>query len=205
MTLPTASSFLELRHASTDHAIFVVVPERTFFAIDGAGNPGASDFRLAASALRTAVQILMRRLKQDGIPTPTRPGVVESAWWPSHPLSPEDVPDAFADRSTWRWRQLIELPSGATEAKALEAIDIGRRGAGRDLALVRRMVFTEGSAAQLLHVGVRQDEPASVRRLYAEIAAAGLRPEGLLHVLQLADPDAAPRGLGRAILRQPVA
>lgn len=35
MTTATASNLLELRHASTEHAIFVVVPERTFFVIDG--------------------------------------------------------------------------------------------------------------------------------------------------------------------------
>jgi len=204
-TTTSASSFLELRHASTDHAIFVVVPERSFLAIDGVGEPSASDFHLATSALRTAVDILGRRLRQARLATATRAGVVECAWSPPRPLPPAELPAAFEDRSKWHWCQLIELPAQATEAHALAAIDEARRGAGRDVALVRRLAFTEGSAAQLLHVGPRSSEAVTVRKLFQAIAEAGLQPDGRLHTLTLADPDVAPHGLGRSIVRQPVA
>jgi len=205
VTTPAASSFLELRHASTDHAIFVVVPERTFFAIDGIGEPGASDFRLATSALRTAIDILLRRLRQAGIDTSTRAGVVECAWWPPRPLPPAELPAAFGDRSRWHWRQMIELPARATEARALAAIEEARRGAGRDLALVRRLSLTEGRAAQLLHVGPQSAEPVTVHKLFQAIGEAGLQPDGRLHTLSLSDPDVAVHGRRRMILRQPVA
>ena len=205
MTTPTASGFLELRHASTDHAIFVVVPERSFFAIDGVGEAGASDFRLATSALRTAVDNLLRRLRQEGFATATRAGVVECAWSPPHALPPSEVPVAFTDRSRWRWCQMIELPAQSTEARALTAIDEARRGAGRDVALVRRLAFTEGSAAQLLHVGPQSAEAATVRKLFQAIAEVGLLPAGRLHTLTLADANGSRLGLGRSIVRQPVA
>ena len=69
MTTPIASNFLELRHASTDHALFVVVPERrNFFAIDGVGEPDGSDFRLATSVLRIGIDLVLRRLRREGIP-----------------------------------------------------------------------------------------------------------------------------------------
>ena len=204
MTIPTASSFLELRHASTDHAIFVVVPERTFFAIDGVGEPGASDYRLATSALRTAIDLLLHRLRQAGIETATRPGVIECGWQPPQPMPPADLPEAFRDRTAWHWRQMIELPARATAAQAQAAIDEAQRGAGRDRALVRRITFTEGRAAQWLHVGPRSAEPDTVHRLFQAILQAGLHPDGRLHTLLLADADTAPNGLGRSILRQPV-
>lgn len=204
MTTPTASNFLELRHASTTHAIFVVVPERRFFAIDGIGEPGAADFRLALSALQTATDLLVRRLRREGVATSTRAAVVECTWRPPEHLPPGELPAAFEDRSTWHWRQMIELPRLSSEAQALAAIDLARASAGRDVALVRRFVYTEGRAAQLLHIGARSSEPATLGKLLDAIAVAGLQPGGPLHTLMLTDPGVAPRGLGRLILRQPV-
>ena len=205
MTIPRASSFLELRHASTAHAIFVVVPERRFLAVDGLGEPGAADFRVATAALRTVADILLRRLRQAGNATATRIGVAECLWWPPQPLSPDDLPLAFSDRSSWHWRQLIELPVSATEAGALAAIDEARRVAGREVALVRRLDLVEGRAAQVLHVGPPSAEPMAVRMLFDGIAGANLRPDGRLHTLMLTDPEASPEGIGRSIMRQPVA
>lgn len=203
MTAPLASNFLELRHASTEHAIFVVVPERTFFAIDGIGEPGAADFRLATSELHAAIDVLLRRLRRAGIATATRVGVVECGWSPPDGLSMTELPGAFRDRSRWHWRQMIELPARATGTQAEAAIEESRLVAGRSRALVRRLTFTEGRAAQLLHVGSRSSEPVTVDRLFQAIDGAGLRPNGVLHALQLADSEVASNGVGRSILRQP--
>jgi hypothetical protein len=204
MSLPPPSSFLELRHASTDHAIFVVVPERRFIAIDGVGEPGGADFRMATVALRTVMELLLARLRREGVATGTRQGVVECVWWPAGPVPDGDLAAAFADRSAWYWRQLIELPDRATDGQAQAAIDEARGAAGRDVA-VRVVTFAEGLAAQLLHVGGHSEEPDCVRRLHAAIAEAGLHPSGYLHTLLLADPDQVPAGRGREIVRQPVA
>src|SRR5262249_27233718 len=151
---------------STDHAIFVVVPERRFLAIDGRGDPGAADFTLATRALLNVLDVLRSRLRRDGIATTTRAGTVECAWWPPGPLAIDEMPEAFADRSRWYWRQLVEVPDQATEDRAQAAIDEARRGAGREEALVRQVAFAEGSAGQLLHIGPRSGEPATVRKLY---------------------------------------
>ena len=42
--LVPSTAFVERRHASTDHAVFVVVPWRRFFAIDGVGGPMSADY-----------------------------------------------------------------------------------------------------------------------------------------------------------------
>jgi hypothetical protein len=198
------STFLELRHASTARAIFVVVPERRFLAVDGIGEPTGAGFRLATSALHTVTDGVLRRLRRAGIATATRAGVAECLWWSTETLSPSELPAAFADRTRWHWRQLIEVPGKATEADATAAIDEARRGAGRDVALVRRLDLTEGSAAQVLHVGPASSETVSLRMLFEAIAEAGLRPEGRLHTLLLTEPYPSSGGMGRSILRQPV-
>jgi len=204
VTTPTASNSLELRHASTENAIFVVVPERTFFAIDGVGEPTGADFWLATSELRAAIDVLLHRLRRAGMSTAARAGVVECRWLPPQSMPPAELPTAFRDRSRWRWRQMIELPARATEAQAGTAIEEARLGAGRNRALVHCLTFTEGRAAQLLHVGPRSAEPITVNRLFQAIQGAGLRPNGELHALQFADADVAPHGIGRSILRQPI-
>ena len=56
----------------------------------------------------------------------------------------------------------------------------------------------------MLHAGPRSTEPDTVERLFHAIGEAGLRPDGPLHTLSLADADADPHGVGRSILRQPV-
>jgi hypothetical protein len=205
MTIPTASNFLELRHASTAHAIFVVAPERRFLAVDGIGEPNAADFRFATSALHAVADIVLRRLRRAGIATATRVGVAECLWWPPQPLSPAELPAAFADRTSWHWRQLIELPGPATETDAVAAIDEARRGADRDTALVRRLDLAEGSAAQMLHVGPVSTEPVTLRLLFEGIVESDLRPAGRLHTLLLTDGHVSSQGIGRSILRQPVA
>jgi hypothetical protein len=149
--------------------------------------------------------IVLGRLRRAGVATATRAGVAECLWWPPQPLSPGELPAAFADRTSWHWRQLIELPGQAAETDAQAAIDEARQGAGRDLALVRRLDITEGSAAQMLHVGPVTAEPATLRTLLEGIVEANLLPEGRLHTLTLTDPHVSSQGIGRSILRQPVA
>ena len=200
MTEPTGS--LELRHAATDRATIVVVPRRRLFAIDGVGGPTASDFRFASDALRAASEALRRRLRAAGAQDPGKPPI-EVAWW-THPELPADaMADAFTDRSSWHWQQIVEIPGRATDDDATAAIDEVRRGAGRDVALVRTIEIVEGRSAQILNVGA-ESEAASIRRLAAEIQTAGLRPHGHLHQIFLTDPDVSARGRAKSILRIPI-
>ena len=53
MAAEESSDRLDLRHAATDRALIVVVPERQLFAIDGVGSPGGADYRLATATLRS--------------------------------------------------------------------------------------------------------------------------------------------------------
>ena len=202
MTGPEATGTLELRHAATDRATIVVVPKRRLFATDGVGGPAAADFRFAGEALRTVSEALRRRLRAAGAHDPGKPPI-EVAWWTHPELPPDAMAEAFADRSSWHWQQLVEVPDRATDEDAAAAIDEMRRRAGRDVALVRVVEIVEGRSAQILNIGP-DSEGASIRRLAAEIEAAGLRPHGHLHQIFVSDPEAAARGRSRSILRIPI-
>lgn len=195
------SSPFELSHAATDRPLVVIVPERRLLAIHGAGPRGASDFRLATTVLRTVGDILRGMLPRDLRADAPRQ-MLEVAWSVEPGLSLEEIIRSLEDPRR-RWRQMIEVPRAATEAAAQEAIDQARRLGGREIPLVRLIHFSEGRAAQILHVG-DADESPSIRKLYRFVAESGSRSTGDLHELVLADPDAVGRGRARSIFRVPI-
>jgi len=203
MTTEPASDPLELRHAATDRAMIVVVPERRMLAIDGLGDPRAADFVFASQTLRIAAELLRVRVAREyGLER--RVGALECAWW-THPEPPSaDLAVAFADRSTWHWQQMIEIPSEATDDDVAATIDETRARAGRPAPLLRLIRFAEGLSAQILHVGGPANAYRSVQALYDEVARAGLRPHGHLHEIRTADYEKVPTQRARSILRLPI-
>jgi hypothetical protein len=70
--------------------------------------------------------------------------------------------------------------------------------------LLRLETFTEGLAAQVLHVGPYAAEGPTIQRLHAFIAEHGYERTGKHHEIYLGDPRrSAPEKL-RTIVRQPV-
>ena len=194
------SSFMELRHASTDRPVHVVVPERRFFAIEGIGAPATIDYALAGAILRRVAQTAWRRspVRPAAIPTP----LLETIWW-QPALTADAVPTAFGDRRTWHWRQLVEAPRVLTDDEARQAIEASGRASGDPTEFVRLLTFAEGPALQLLLVGDPDGEQDTVGRLFAALAAETLEPSGQVHELRLRDVGDVPVGRGRAIIRAP--
>jgi hypothetical protein len=198
MTQP-ASDPLDLRHAATDRATIVSVPNRRLFAIDGLGDPGAAPFRLAADALFAAAESLRAALHRRRVET--RIGLLEVAWW-THPEPPSDrVAEAFADRRTWHWQLMIEVPLEATDD---EAAACAAEQGGLEGSLVRVIQVREGLSAQILHVGAGGDESAAVQRLYDLVLGEALAPHGHLHEIHLADPRRVGDDRRRIIIRLPI-
>jgi hypothetical protein len=203
MATELPSDRFELRHAATDRATFVVVPERRMFAIDGLGDPRLAAFVLASDSLR-AVEERVRGRAQKATGHRIDPAVLECAWW-THPEPPsQDLASSFADRSTWHWQQMIEIPPEATDEDAQRSIDETRAEFDRPLPLVRVIQFAEGRSAQILHVGGPADEHRSVVALYDAVAREGLHPHGHLHEIRLSDYERVPDGRARAIIRLPI-
>lgn len=197
------SSPLELRHASTDQPIVVVVPTRRLLVIEGVGQLGAADFRMAGSVLRAVHDGVRASLRHDRFDDGPR-AVMEVAWPTDSHVSLDDIARALTTHEPLHWRQMIELPRLATAAAADAAILATRLEGGRDVPLVRFISFAEGRAVQILQVGALADFPAAITRLGAFIAESGARPHGSLHQLVFADPDIVPRDRARSILRMPI-
>ncbi len=203
MTAQTPSDRFELRHAATDRATIVVVPERRMFAIDGLGDPRARDFTYASERLRTADEAIRARLLHERR-IRIQPGVLECAWW-THPEPPsQDLAASFAEREAWHWQQMMEIPAAATDEDVEAALAEVQRRTDADARLLRIIRFEEGRSLQILHVGGPATEHESVRALYEAAEAAGVRPHGHLHEIWLADYQRVPDGRARSILRLPI-
>jgi hypothetical protein len=182
----------------------VEVPEMIFLMIDGHGDPNTSssyqDALQALYALSYALKFSIKRLSGFDY----KVGSLEGLWWTSD-LS------AFAagDKSAWDWTMIIRQPDVLTDDLFAETIKQVQEK--KDLpaaANIRLGKFTEGRAAQILHVGPYSTEGPTIARLHAFIEEQGFTFDGHVqkhHEIYLGDPRrAAPERL-RTIIRQPVA
>lgn len=181
---------------------FLDLPARRFVMIDGEGPPGADAFAPRMPGLYTTAYKLRFGLKDRGVTE--KVGLLEGLWWTSDGVFDLDWLLKGA-RDTWRWTLMIALADEATTDEVDAALAAGRAKVDPVLAPNLRVeTFEEGHVAQLLHLGPYAEEKASIERLHAAIADAGLELRGRHHELYMGNPvTSAPERL-KTILRQPV-
>lgn len=189
----------------------LVLPEMSFLAIDGRGDPGGPAFAAAVAALYSVAYKIKFARKAAGAGDFTV-GPLEALWWA------EDMADfrlGSGGRERWQWRAVLRMPGdigpdAVEAARAAAATALAKKPDpacdAATLARVASLRFAEGDCLQTLHVGSYLDEAPVLARLHGEvIPGLGLRPAGLHHEIYLSDPRrTAPEKL-RTILRQPVA
>ena len=182
---------------------FLEMPVRRAVMVDGAGAPGPAAFTPRMPALYATAYTLRFALKKRGIVE--KVGPLEGLWWTLDGTTDLDAIFGDGPHGDWRWTIFIGLPDAATPTEVEAALAAGRAKVADEIATtVRVEAFAEGRVAQLLHLGPYAAERASIDRLHAAIAEAGLRPRGQHHEIYLGNPQtSAPERL-RTILRQAV-
>jgi hypothetical protein len=180
--------------------IMVDVPELRYLMADGAGDPGAAQYRATVQALYGIAYAIRFALKNDdAMEYPVMP--LQGRWW----AAGEREVDAV-DRSLWLWTMMILQPPQATEALVARATARVRRT--RPAAAVdgvRLARLAEGRCAQVLHTGPYRAENPTIERLRAFVQAQGCVLAGRHHEIYLSDPTrTAPEKL-KTIIRYPVA
>lgn len=182
---------------------FVDVPELRFLMIDGHGDPNHSQrYQQAVQALYAVSYTLKFALKkQRGLDYRVAP--LEGLWWA------QDMTQFSTQRKAdWDWTMMIRQPVQVTlqlvEQTAQQVADNKRLAAARELRLER---FTEGPAAQVLHLGPYSAEGPTIATLHGFIHEHGRRFDGRRHKhheIYLSDPRrTAPERL-KTIIRQPI-
>ncbi len=191
--------------ARADRVRFLVVPSRRDLSVDGDDAPGSEGFRAAIESLYPLAYTLHLRLKRRGVEAPV--GALEGLYWVGAmgPIPPDRFRASTDARGSWSWRLLLPIPDEATDDDIAAATDeVRAKKAPAMLDRIRTDRWEEGEAAQVLHVGPYADEPATIDRLHAAIASAGLIPRGCHHEIYIGDPNrSAPEKL-KTVLRQPV-
>ncbi|RJF69116.1 hypothetical protein D3875_22635 [Deinococcus cavernae] len=193
----------ELKHLyqpSAQEISVVDVPAMSFLMIDGAGDPnGTPAYTEAVSALFAVSYALKFRVKkgEPGLDYGVMP--LEGLWWA------EDITTFnLSERRDWQWTMMIRQPDFITPDLVEAAMAQTRAKKPLNaLSRLRFEPFTEGKAAQLLHVGPFSEEGPKIRRIHDFIVQHG-KLSGKHHEIYLSDITKAAPEKWRTILRQPM-
>ncbi len=182
---------------------WVEVPTSKFLMINGQGDPNTSEsYHQALEALYALSYGLKFTLKKaEG--SDYKVGPLEGLWWA------EDMAEFSVERKgDWYWTMMIAQPEAVT-AEWLEKVrtEVRRKKNLSALDKVRLESFSEGRAAQVLHLGPYSAEGPTIQKLHDFIHAEGRSFDGRAqkhHEIYLGDPRKAQPEKLRTILRQPV-
>lgn len=198
-TLDLKKQFAHLFKPTAKTPQLVDVPQLPFLMVDGEGDPNQEPFQQAVGALYSAAYTLKFAVRKvRGLDYPVMP--LEGLWWVA-----EGAPFSFTERTGWRWTAMILLPDTVESDEATEAIAAAaKKKPNPALTRVRRELFAEGRAAQIMHLGPYADEPPTIEHLHTWIGEQGLRLRGKHHEIYLSDPARTTPERMKTILRQPV-
>lgn len=193
----------ELKHlysASAKQTTFVDVPTLNYLSIDGAGDPNMSgEYQLAVQALFSLAYTIKFAIKKGatGIDYAVMP--LQGQWWV------DDMRQfSVARKDEWQWTLMIMQPPLVTEdiVKACRE-ELAKKKDLAALPKVQFAAFTEGKAAQILHIGPFSEEGPTIARLHRCIEESGASLAGKHHEIYLSDIRRAAPDKWKTIIRQP--
>lgn len=179
----------------------VDVPEMNFLMVDGEGDPNTSKaFSDAIEALYPLAYTLKFMIKKGDIGIDYGVLPLEALWWA------EDM-SSFAEgkKDDWKWTVMIMQPEFITQEMVLMATEeVERKKNPVSLSLVRFESFTEGKAAQTMHIGPFSEEGPTIERVHLYIEENGSQRIGKHHEIYLSDIRRAAPEKWKTIVRQPM-
>ncbi|MEJ2745899.1 MAG: GyrI-like domain-containing protein [bacterium] len=178
----------------------VKVPTMDFLMIDGKGDPETSqEFQDAIEALFSLSYTIKFMIKKG--PEAIDYGVMplEGLWW-------ADDMTAFktGKKSKWKWTLMIMQPKYVTRTLVVAAVVALTKKKLAALSKIRFETFSEGVAAQTMHIGPFSEEGPTVKRVHDFIAACGCSLSGKHHEIYLSDVRRADPKKWKTVIRQPM-
>jgi len=179
----------------------VEVPTFQFLMIDGEGTTESAAFQEAIQALfgvSYKTKFLMKKGQScDYVVMP-----LEGLWWA------DDMDDFVkGNKEKWKWTLMIMQPD-VVKADIIETAknEVAKKGDLEALSQLRLEVYTEGWAAQIMHIGPFSEEHENIRKLHDCIEAYGGVFDGKRqkhHEIYLSDFRKVDPEKMRTVLRQP--
>ncbi len=188
--------------------VIVTVPKANYIAVRGKGNPNDEDgaYQRAIGVLYTVAYTLKMSYKTDhrieGFYDYVVPPL-EGFWWQ------EGVDGIdYTDKSTFCWISVIRLPDFITLADFEWAVHTASKKKKIDCSCVEFLTINEGLCVQIMHVGLYDNEPASVALMDKFLAEndymTDLSATRLHHEIYLSDARKVAPENWKTVIRHPI-
>jgi hypothetical protein len=191
----------DLYRPSAKEVGLVDVPTMNFLMVDGEGDPNtATAYAEAIEALFAMSYTLKFAVKKGDLAIDYGVMPLEGLWW-------ADDMSSFAtgDKSGWKWTAMIMQPDFITQEMVDEAaVNVSKKKDPVALPLIRFESFSEGEAAQVMHIGPFSEEGPTIQRVHDFIDSSGCQRFGKHHEIYLSDIRRAAPEKWKTIVRQPM-
>jgi len=190
-----------LYNASAKKVEIVEVPYMNFIMIDGEGDPNTSPaFQNAVEALFAISYTLKFMIKKGTEEVDYGVMPLEGVWWA------EDMSEfSLENKDNWKWTLMIMQPEYVTEKLFDESIkQVKKKKNLAALPKVRFESFSEGKAAQIMHIGPFSEEESTIEKVHNFIKENGFKLTGKHHEIYLSDIRKAAPENWKTIIRQPI-
>lgn len=193
--------FKELYQPSEKEVVQIIVPTMNYLMADGEGDPAnTKEFREIVEALFSVSYALKFMVKNSALEVDYNVMPLEALWW-------SDDMSAFCagDKSKWKWTMMIMQPKFITDEMVVEAIaEVNESKNLVALPKVRFETLSEGSAAQVMHIGPFTEEGLNIERIHRFIDSCGYKRVGKHHEIYLSDIRRTAPKNWKTVIRQPV-
>lgn len=190
----------QLYQPSAREVVLVDVPDMNYLMVDGEGDPnGSKSYADAIEALFSLSYTLKFMVKKGPLAIDYGVLPLESLWW-------ADDMAAFSqdDKSSWKWTAMIMQPDCVNREMVADAVaELARKKKLPALPLMRFEALSEGSCAQILHIGPFSEEGPTIAKVHGFIDARGCRT-GKHHEIYLSDIRKAAPEKWKTVIRQPL-
>ncbi|MCX7005334.1 MAG: GyrI-like domain-containing protein [bacterium] len=189
-----------LYRPSAKEVAVVDVPPMNFLMIDGEGDPNTSPaFAAAIEALFAVSYTVKFMLKKGALAIDYGVMPLEGLWW-----TDDMATFSTADKSNWQWTMMIMQPECVAREMIDQAIaEVTKKKNPAAISKIRLEVLSEGTSAQILHVGPFSEEGPAIEKVHQHIDARGKRV-GKHHEIYLSDIRKAAPAKWKTIIRQPM-
>ena len=186
----------------------VTVPAANYIAVRGKGNPNEEDgaYQQAVSVLYAIAYTLKMSYKSDrkieGFFEYVVPPL-EGFWW-------QDGVDGidYADKSTFNRISVIRLPDFVTRQDFDWAVETATKKKKLDCSSAEFLTVEEGLCVQIMHIGLFDDEPATVALMDTYLEQNGycndLSETRLHHEIYMSDARKVPPEKWKTVIRHPI-
>jgi len=188
-------------NASAKKVEVVEIPQMHFLMIDGRGDPNTSPaFQEGVEALFSLSFTLKFMIKKGKAEIDYGVMPLEGLWWA------DDMSQFSIDnKDDWKWTLMIMQPEFVTTDPFREASEqVKKKKDLPSLAKIRFEAFTEGKAAQVMHIGPFSEEGPTIQKIHNFIRENNHKISGKHHEIYLSDIRKASPEKWKTIIRQPM-